>query len=126
MIRITQFILVCPLLMLACDFDKNDNLDAVLYRDGTGTDGGTFGTGDTDGGDDGGTVGTDGGTGDPSLPVCGNGVIEGTEECDDGNSNHLDACRNTCKTPKCPEIVTNEPVVNEYGIFAAQICQRGL
>ena len=29
-------------------------------------------------------------------PVCGNGVVEGTEQCDDGNTNNNDACSNTC------------------------------
>lgn len=31
------------------------------------------------------------------LPVCGNGVIEGTEQCDDGNLRNLDGCDKTCK-----------------------------
>ncbi len=34
---------------------------------------------------------TNGGAG-----ICGNGVTEGTEECDDGNANDADACSNTC------------------------------
>lgn len=29
-------------------------------------------------------------------PMCGNGVKEGTEQCDDGNQNNTDACRNDC------------------------------
>jgi cysteine-rich repeat protein len=28
----------------------------------------------------------------PDEPVCGNGVVEGTEECDDGNTNPFDGC----------------------------------
>jgi len=31
------------------------------------------------------------------APVCGNGVVEGTEQCDDGNTNNADACSNTCR-----------------------------
>ncbi len=33
--------------------------------------------------------------------VCGNGVKEGTEQCDDGNTNNTDACSNTCRFPVC-------------------------
>jgi cysteine-rich repeat protein len=31
------------------------------------------------------------------MPVCGNGVVEGTEQCDDGNMVDNDACSNMCK-----------------------------
>jgi cysteine-rich repeat protein len=31
------------------------------------------------------------------LPVCGNGTIEGTEQCDDGNRFDLDGCDSNCK-----------------------------
>jgi len=43
-------------------------------------------------------------------PVCGDGVIEGTEECDDGNANSdtaPDACRTNCKNPRCGDNVTD-------------------
>lgn len=30
------------------------------------------------------------------LPYCGNGIPEEGEECDDGNENDADACRNNC------------------------------
>ena len=34
------------------------------------------------------------------LPqVCGNGIPEGTEACDDGNQNDADGCRNDCTVP---------------------------
>jgi cysteine-rich repeat protein len=42
----------------------------------------------------------DGSTG-PSGPVCGNGVIEEGEECDDGNPSDTDACPRTCMTASC-------------------------
>lgn len=29
--------------------------------------------------------------------LCGDGVVEGDEECDDGNTNDVDACTNDCK-----------------------------
>jgi cysteine-rich repeat protein len=34
-------------------------------------------------------------------PECGNGVVEDGEECDDGNTNDADACRNRCKKAVC-------------------------
>jgi cysteine-rich repeat protein len=39
----------------------------------------------------------------PVLPGCGNGVIEGIEECDDGEANgdEPDACRADCTAPAC-------------------------
>jgi len=35
-------------------------------------------------------------------PICGNGVKEGTEQCDDGNQVNTDACSNTCTTNVVP------------------------
>lgn len=32
----------------------------------------------------------------PAGPVCGDGVVEGAEECDDGNDALDDGCDNTC------------------------------
>jgi cysteine-rich repeat protein len=31
-------------------------------------------------------------------PMCGNGIPEGTEQCDDGNSDDADGCRGDCTT----------------------------
>jgi cysteine-rich repeat protein len=38
-------------------------------------------------------------TADAVTPVCGNGVVEAGEECDDGNANNADGCFTTCQTP---------------------------
>lgn len=36
--------------------------------------------------------------------VCGNGIVEGSEECDDGNLNRLDGCSDRCKKePRCSD-----------------------
>lgn len=43
------------------------------------------------------------GTCDPA-PVCGNGVVEGAEQCDDGNTDENDDCDNSCQlTTPLPE-----------------------
>ena len=36
------------------------------------------------------------------APMCGNGVVEAGEQCDDGNSNNNDACANNCTTNIVP------------------------
>ncbi len=42
-------------------------------------------------------------TGDPpdTPAVCGNSVVEGSEECDDGNPDDTDACPTTCRNAFC-------------------------
>jgi cysteine-rich repeat protein len=39
--------------------------------------------------------------------VCGDGVVEGTEACDDGNGIDGDECSNTCVVPGCGDGVVN-------------------
>jgi cysteine-rich repeat protein len=41
----------------------------------------------------------------PPAPVCGNGVKETGEACDDGNTNNLDSCKNDCTLPTCGDQV---------------------
>jgi cysteine-rich repeat protein len=38
-------------------------------------------------------------------PVCGDGVTEGGEACDDGNGDPTDSCTNQCHTPSCGDNV---------------------
>mmetsp|Transcript_9865 Transcript_9865/g.17456 ORF Transcript_9865/g.17456 Transcript_9865/m.17456 type:complete len:801 (+) Transcript_9865:196-2598(+) len=33
--------------------------------------------------------------------ICGNGIVEGSEECDDGNNINTDLCTNECRHAKC-------------------------
>ena len=43
---------------------------------------------------------------DGEQKVCGNGVVEDGEECDDGNTEDDDACRSTCVNATCGDGVT--------------------
>lgn len=38
--------------------------------------------------------------------LCGNGIIDGDEECDDGNSDDNDACSNSCTSAVCGDGIT--------------------
>ena len=38
------------------------------------------------------------------APVCGNGVVEGSEQCDDGNQVDTDACNNMCRLNATPPV----------------------
>jgi cysteine-rich repeat protein len=61
------------------------------------------GDGDPDTGDgdpDTGDGDPDTGDGDPE-PVCGNGIVEDGEECDDGNDDDTDDCLSTCVHASC-------------------------
>lgn len=41
------------------------------------------------------------GAGDPDCVVCGNGLVESGEECDDANTDNTDACLDTCVSATC-------------------------
>ena len=41
------------------------------------------------------------------VPVCGNGIPELNEECDDGNDSNLDTCLNTCVFATCGDNIKN-------------------
>ena len=88
--RAVKLSLVCvsTVLLLACSDDA-----ASTSNSGTGsTDSGIASlSGDADAGD-----GDPGGDGEPDPGECGNGVVEGTEQCDDGNLQDNDGCSATC------------------------------
>ena len=43
------------------------------------------------------------------APFCGDGIIDGSEECDDGNQVDTDACTNACELPVCGDTITSPP-----------------
>ena len=80
-------------LFAGCEKDKGPREGAggdAGQAGGSGGQGG--GGGEAGSGGSGGSGGT-GGTG----PACGNGVVEGDEECDDGNRENADACSAECR-----------------------------
>jgi cysteine-rich repeat protein len=40
-------------------------------------------------------------------PVCGDGIVNGNEPCDDGNQVNNDACTNACTLPVCGDSIVN-------------------
>ena len=71
--------MVCPANYFVTGFNANGSIICTyaVVSGGAGSTGGTDGTGG---------IGY----------ICGNGIIEGTEKCDDGNSNTGDGCNNSC------------------------------
>jgi cysteine-rich repeat protein len=46
----------------------------------------------------------------PGAPVCGNGVVESPEECDDGNASSADPCLGDCTSARCgDDFVCSDP-----------------
>jgi cysteine-rich repeat protein len=39
--------------------------------------------------------------------ICGDGIPQNDEQCDDGNDVDSDSCSNTCKTPGCGDGILN-------------------
>lgn len=59
----------------------------------------------------------------PTTQVCGNGVVDSGEECDDGNRVNGDGCENTCKaTNFCGDGTVQNP--NSFG--QAELCDNGV
>jgi cysteine-rich repeat protein len=96
------------------DAGETNRNDADSDNDGL-TDGAEIDTHDTnpldndsdnDGITDGSEVSDDTDPNDPNDPDastarCGNGVVEGAEECDDGNANNNDGCLANCRDAEC-------------------------
>jgi cysteine-rich repeat protein len=55
-------------------------------------------------------TGTDTDTGGPDDPVCGDGVIDTGETCDDANDSNTDACLNTCQAAGCGDAYVQDGV----------------
>lgn len=59
-----------------------------------------------------------------ALSSCGDGQINGNEECDDGNDNNYDACRNDCRLNICGDGYVNVGVEScDLGEDNGDICQ---
>ncbi len=70
---------------------------------GTGGSAGAAGTGGSAGAS--GTGGEGGAAGDAGAPVCGNGLVESGEQCDDGNTVNGDGCSSTCQKEGASEVI---------------------
>lgn len=38
-------------------------------------------------------------------PYCGNGIVEGSEQCDDGNTIYTDKCAARCRRARCGDFI---------------------
>ena len=80
-------------------------------------------------------MGRDGGAGDAGPQgdggvLCGNGVLDGKEECDDGNSRSLDGCSSACIKEHgytCPPVgsCTFTPTCGDGFIETSEVCDDG-
>ena len=55
--------------------------------------------------------------------LCGNGVIDDGESCDDGNSDDQDACRNNCAAARCGDGVTRSDLERDSENY--EVCDDG-
>ena len=98
-LRVATLLFACAALAPACLLDAGPfQADATGGAGGTGTTsntGGTTTTSNTGGTGNTGNMGGTGGTGGSTF-VCGDGVINTGEECDDGNSADADGCSPAC------------------------------
>jgi len=61
---------------------------------------------------------------DPADAVCGDGIICGDEECDDGNRVNCDACNNNCTRPRCGDgIMCSNEVCDDGNTVAGDGCR---
>jgi cysteine-rich repeat protein len=80
---------------LACTPEPSGTTTLTTFGETGGDGDGDAGDGDGDG-----EPGDGDGDGDPDA-VCGDGVIAGAEQCDDGNTTDTDACTNACLIAAC-------------------------
>ena len=57
-----------------------------------------------------------------SNPVCGNGKVEGTEQCDDGNASNDDGCLSNCKNAEC---TPGQGTCGDGNTCTTDACQNG-
>ena len=100
----------CSLLVVACSDDApGASTSSTSQMSGTGDgDGGPTGDGDGDPTGDG--DGDPTGDGDGDGEACGDGMVDGEEECDDGNPNDNDACTNACTNAVCGDGIVHDGV----------------
>ena len=55
---------------------------------------------------------------------CGNGEIDGYEQCDDGNTNNNDGCKNDCTYNNCGDGYPNYNSYGAYG-YGREACDDG-
>lgn len=78
------------------------------------TGGGTLGAGAAGGGTGTGGASSAGGS---AAAVCGNGLLEGAEECDDGNPDDTDGCTKECLLVRCGDGVVQGAEACDDGNF---------
>ena len=58
-------------------------------------------------------VGVVGCPSEPTMEVCGNGVVGSIEECDDGDNDVLDACTGDCKRARCGDGFVRQDLLDD-------------
>jgi cysteine-rich repeat protein len=58
---------------------------------------------------------------EPVIAVCGNGIVEGSEECDDGNADECDGCTSLCRRERAMQ-VDSSPGARTAGPVPCQQC----
>lgn len=77
-------------------------------------------------GDESGPGSSDGASGDSGPFVCGDGVVEGLEQCDDGNLDNTDDCTEACAPPSCAdELRSGDESDVDCGGSCESKCARG-
>lgn len=84
----------------ACALPESTSRASFVMDDET-SDGSTSSTSEMTAGTSSATVGSAEGPSTAIVPMCGNGVVEGDEECDDGNFENDDTCLMNCTNAWC-------------------------